>query len=119
MDGLQAVEISTPKAAYELTVLTHFAKGSTSPRGRVLLPCDPRSGEDRILVFADGRQAEAAKKLGVAYVGGEELMDPVCRSMHLITYELSYPLTCYRYSLRRFSLRKLFVHRPSCQESAN
>jgi len=74
---LKAVEIGAPRATYELTVLTHFTKGSAAPRGRVLLPHDPTSGDDRILVFADGKHAEAAKKLGVAYVGGEELVDSV------------------------------------------
>ena len=87
---MQAVEISTPRATYELTVLTHFAKGSAAPRGRVSLPHDPTSGDDRILVFADGKHAEAAKKLGVAYVGGEELVDSVCRLLCLIKYGLSY-----------------------------
>lgn len=83
---MQAVEIGAPRATYELTVLTHFTKGSAAPRGRVLLPHDPTSGDDRILVFADGKHAEAAKKLGVAYVGGEELVDSVCRPLCLITH---------------------------------
>lgn len=73
----QAVEVSSPRAAYELSVLTHFAKGSAAPRGRVSLPHDPRTGEEKILVFADGKNAEVAKKLGAAYVGGEELIDSV------------------------------------------
>jgi hypothetical protein len=119
MDESQAVEICTPRAAYELSVLTHFAKGSAAPRGRVSLPHDPRSGEERILVFADGNHAEAAKKLGVTYVGGEELIDSVCRSMHLASRGSSYPLTCHRCSPRRSSPRKLFVRRRSCQKSAS
>ena len=57
--------------------MTHYAKGSAAPRGRVSLPHDPRTSEERILVFADGKHAEAAKKMGVAYVGGEELVNDV------------------------------------------
>lgn len=58
-------------------MLTHFSKGSTAPRGRISLPHDPRTGEERILVFAEGKQAETANKLGVAYVGGEDLIPDV------------------------------------------
>lgn len=69
--------MSSPKAAYELSILTHFAKGSAAPRGRVSLPHDPRTGEEKILVFAEGKNAEVAKKLGATYVGGEELIELV------------------------------------------
>lgn len=74
---LQAVEVGKPLSAYELTIITHHAKGAAAPRGRVSLPKDPRTTADVILVFADGKQAEAAKKLGVAHVGGEELIEPI------------------------------------------
>lgn len=33
--------------------------------------------EDKILVFAEGRQAEEAKKAGAHFVGGPELIDGV------------------------------------------
>lgn len=34
--------------------------------------------EDKILVFAEGRKAEEAKKAGAHFVGGPELIDGVC-----------------------------------------
>lgn len=49
------------------------------PRGRVNLPREAKpKSEEKILVFAEGRLAEVAKKAGAHIVGGEELIDGVC-----------------------------------------
>jgi large subunit ribosomal protein L1 len=48
------------------------------PRGRVNLPREAKAkAEDKILVFAEGRQAEDAKKAGAHIVGGPELIEGV------------------------------------------
>lgn len=48
------------------------------PKGRVNLPREAKpKTEDKILVFAEGRQAEEAKKAGAHIVGGPELIDGV------------------------------------------
>jgi large subunit ribosomal protein L1 len=42
------------------------------------MPREPKPRkEDTILVFADGRQAEEAKRAGAQIVGGTELIDEV------------------------------------------
>lgn len=54
-------------------------RGSTIPKGRISLPREPKEKEkDRILVFAEGRQADEAKRAGAAIVGGAELIEGVC-----------------------------------------
>ncbi|KDQ14020.1 hypothetical protein BOTBODRAFT_44928 [Botryobasidium botryosum FD-172 SS1] len=72
---LRAVEVATPWSAYELHVVTRFVKGQPAPRGRISLPRDPRTKEEKVLVFAEGKQAEAATKIGASFVGGGELID--------------------------------------------
>jgi len=48
------------------------------PKGRVSLPRDAKPmAKDRILVFAEGKQAEEAKAAGVDIVGGPELCDGI------------------------------------------
>ncbi len=74
----QAVEVASPNATYELVVKTEMGKGSTIPKGRFLLPRQTKEqSKDRILVFAEGRQAEEAKKAGADIVGGLELVEGV------------------------------------------
>lgn len=65
-----------------------MGKGSTIPKGRFALPREPKSKtKDRILVFAEGRQAEEAKSAGADVVGGPELVDGVSRvSTHFIVW---------------------------------
>lgn len=54
-------------------------KHTAIPKGRLNWPREAKAkGEDRILVFAEGRQAEEAKKAGADIVGGLELVDGVC-----------------------------------------
>lgn len=74
----QAVEVASPKSTYELIVKTRVGNGAAVPRGRVSLPREAKpKGEDKILVFAEGRLAEDAKKAGAHIVGGVELIDGV------------------------------------------
>lgn len=74
----QAVEVAFPKSTYELTVKTKIGNGVAVPRGRVSLPREAKAkAEDKILVFAEGRLAEDAKKAGAHIVGGLELIDGV------------------------------------------
>jgi large subunit ribosomal protein L1 len=60
------------------------------PKGRVNLPREAKPGaQEKILVFAEGRQAEEAKKAGAHIVGGPELIDGVCtlRSSHSYLFD--------------------------------
>lgn len=79
--------MASPNATYELSIKTEIKSGVAVPKGRVNLPREakPRA-EDRILVFAEGRQAEEAKKAGAHIIGGTELIDGV-------SHHISYPLT--------------------------
>ena len=82
----QAVEVASPNATYELYIKTEIKNGVAVPKGRVNLPREakPRS-EETILVFAEGRLAEEAKKAGAHIVGGPELIEGV-----RLTFELFY-----------------------------
>lgn len=74
----QAVEVTRPFATYELTVKTAMPRGVAVPKGRINLPREPKPiTKDRILVFAEGRDAEIAKRAGATIVGGLELVDQV------------------------------------------
>ncbi|KAH9004166.1 ribosomal protein L1-like protein [Lactarius hatsudake] len=73
---LRAVEVGSPNATYELTIKTAMPRGAAIPKGRVSLPREPKAKiKDKILVFADGKAAEAAKKAGADIVGGPELAE--------------------------------------------
>ncbi|KAF9502169.1 ribosomal protein L1 [Pleurotus eryngii] len=83
---LRAVEVAKPNATYELFVKTQIKNGVAIPKGRVNLPREAKSKtEDKILVFAEGRQAEEAKKAGAHVVGGPELIDAVISNRHQAT----------------------------------
>src|ERR1700691_6004622 len=74
----ESVEVGSPNATYELTIKTAMPRGATIPKGRVSLPREPKpKAKDKILVFADGKAAEAAKKAGADIVGGAELAEAV------------------------------------------
>lgn len=63
---------------FELYVKTEMGNGVAVPKGRFKLPRQVKSqAEDRILVFAEGKLAEEAKKAGAHIVGGLELIDGV------------------------------------------
>ena len=76
--SIKAVEVASPTATFELVVKTEMGKGSTIPKGRYNLPRETKpQSKDRILVFAEGRQAEDAKRAGADIVGGLELVEGV------------------------------------------
>ncbi|KAI8981201.1 ribosomal protein L1 [Trametes punicea] len=83
---LRAVEVASPNATYELVIKTEMGKGSTIPKGRFNLPRETKpQAKDRILVFAEGRQAEEAKKAGADIVGGLELVEGIINGRHQAT----------------------------------
>lgn len=54
-------------------------RGTTIPKGRINLPREAKAKpKDRVLVFAEGRQADEAKRAGAEFVGGTELIEGVC-----------------------------------------
>ncbi|OSD06140.1 ribosomal protein L1 [Trametes coccinea BRFM310] len=83
---LRAVEVASPNATYELVIKTEMGKGTTIPKGRFNLPRETKAqAKDRILVFAEGRQAEEAKKAGADIVGGLELIEGIINGRHQAT----------------------------------
>jgi large subunit ribosomal protein L1 len=80
----QAVEVAAPNSTYELFIKTEMKSGVAVPKGRISLPREAKpKSEDKILVFAEGRQAEDAKKAGAHIVGGPELIDAVRPMVYL------------------------------------
>lgn len=56
-----------------------MSRGAPIPTGRINIPREAKPRKEyRVLVFADGRQADEAKKAGAHVVGGLELVDAVC-----------------------------------------
>jgi len=89
---LRAVEVGRPNATFELFVKTQMKSGVAVPKGRVTLPRDAKpKSEDKILVFAEGRQAEEAKRAGAHVVGGPELIEAVLKNRHQATTILCTP----------------------------
>jgi large subunit ribosomal protein L1 len=89
---LRAVEVASPSSTYELTVKTEMKSGVAVPKGRINLPREAKpKSQDRILVFAEGRQAEEAKKAGAHIVGGPELVDGIINNRHHATTILCTP----------------------------
>ncbi|KAJ7016845.1 ribosomal protein L1-like protein [Mycena alexandri] len=76
---LRAVEVARPHGAYELYVKTDLrGAGIAVPKGRINIPREPKpKAEDTIMVFAEGRPAEEAKRLGAQIVGGTEMIEGV------------------------------------------
>ena len=78
MSRRQAVEAARPYSTYELVIKTAMKRGSAIPKGRINLPRQAKAKtKDRVLVFAEGRQAEEAKHAGADIVGGTELIEGV------------------------------------------
>jgi large subunit ribosomal protein L1 len=68
-------------------------KGSTIPKGRVSLPREPKpKPKDKVLVFADGKAAEEAKRAGADIVGGAELVEGVCELFRTVCLEIDFGL---------------------------
>ncbi|KAL1703773.1 ribosomal protein L1-like protein [Schizophyllum commune] len=75
---LRAVEVASPNCSYELFVKTTLGSGMAVPKGRVSLPREAKPPkEDKILVFAEGKKAEEARKAGAHIVGGTELIEGI------------------------------------------
>lgn len=108
----QAVEVARPNSTYELVIRTAMSRGAPIPTGRINLPREAKPRKEyRILVFADGRQADEAKKAGAHVVGGLELVDAVC---YLVLPPL--PLLRINHRLRKANTtaaRPSFAHHPS------
>ncbi|KAG6334023.1 hypothetical protein ID866_5066 [Astraeus odoratus] len=80
---LRAVEVARPHSTYELTIRTAMSRGAPVPTGRINLPREAKAKkENRILVFAEGRQAEEARRAGAHVVGGLELVESVAAGKH-------------------------------------
>lgn len=89
---LRAVEVASPNATYELQIRTVVGSGMAIPKGRVNLPREPKAKpEDIILVFAEGRLADEAKKAGAHIVGGLELVEQVASGRSLASTILCTP----------------------------
>ncbi|KAG1771309.1 ribosomal protein L1 [Suillus occidentalis] len=79
IDVIRAVEVAKANATYELVIKTAMSRGSIIPKGRIALHRETKARpEDRILVFAEGRQADEARNAGAHIVGGIELADGIC-----------------------------------------
>jgi len=89
---LRSAEVASPRSLYELVIKTEIGNGTAVPRGRVNLPREakPRA-EDKILVFAEGRLADEAKKAGAHIVGGPELIEGILNNRHRATTILCTP----------------------------
>jgi large subunit ribosomal protein L1 len=75
---IQSVEVGSPNATYELTIKTAMPRGSTIPKGRISLAREPKAKpKDKVLVFAEGKPAEEARRAGADIVGGAELVEGV------------------------------------------
>ncbi|KAH9997794.1 ribosomal protein L1-like protein [Russula compacta] len=89
---LRSVEVGSPNATYELTIKTAMPRGSVIPKGRVSLSREPKAKpKDKVLVFADGKTAEEAKRAGADIVGGAELIEAVASGRIQATLFLSTP----------------------------
>ncbi|KAL6307657.1 ribosomal protein L1 [Sparassis latifolia] len=87
---LRAVEVASPNATYELVIKTAMSKGTVIPKGRFSLPREAKSSnKDRILVFAEGKLADEARKAGADIVGGPEIVDGVVSGRYQATMFLS------------------------------
>lgn len=90
---MQAVEVASPKNTYELFIKTEIKSGIAVPKGRVNLPREAKpSSEEKILVFAEGRQAEEARKAGAHIIGGTELVDGVSGGLSCQRFSWTYCL---------------------------
>lgn len=81
-------------------------KNSAGVRGRVTLPQDPRVESDTVLVFAEPNSASRrlAEEVGVTYLGGDELFEPLLNGEINPTKVLSSPgmLPAVTQALARF-----------------
>ncbi|PAV22135.1 ribosomal L1 [Pyrrhoderma noxium] len=89
---LRAVEVAKPESTYELIIKTAMGRGTTIPKGRINLPREAKpKNKDRVLVFAEGRQADEAKRAGAEFVGGTEMIEGVASGRYPATLILCTP----------------------------
>lgn len=63
-----------------------MGRGTAIPKGRINLPREAKTKtKDRVFVFAEGRQADEAKRAGAEFVGGTDLIDAVRKSKKTLT----------------------------------
>lgn len=68
---------------FELYIKTVIGNGVAVPKGRYKLPREAKpKAEETILVFAEGRLADEARRAGAHIVGGLDLVDKVRSSIH-------------------------------------
>ncbi|KIJ22150.1 hypothetical protein PAXINDRAFT_63981, partial [Paxillus involutus ATCC 200175] len=80
---LRAVEVARPNSTYELVIRTAMSRGAPIPTGRINLPREAKPRKEyRILVFAEGRQADEARRAGAHVVGGLDLVEAVAEGKH-------------------------------------
>lgn len=104
--------MAAPNATYELVIKTLMERGATIPKGRYSLPRETKqTSQDRILVFAEGKAADEAKRAGADIVGGPELIDGVRNHVtfpfFLMSSPASYRLLVVDTKLRCFSARQI------------
>lgn len=113
----QAVEVAAPNSTYELVIKTLLERGAAIPKGRYSLPRETKqTSHDRILVFAEGKAADEAKRAGADIVGGPELIDGV-RIILVTVCSLTDVETSYRSSAADTRLRCSCAHRTSFAQS--
>jgi large subunit ribosomal protein L1 len=84
--------VARPAATYELVIKTAMPKGTTIPKGRINLPRPAKTKtKDIVCVFAEGRQADEAKRAGADIVGGAEIVDGVASGRIQATTFVSTP----------------------------
>ncbi|KAI0720178.1 ribosomal protein L1 [Fomitopsis betulina] len=89
---LRAVEVAAPNSTYELVIKTLLERGAAIPKGRYSLPRETKqTSHDRILVFAEGKAADEAKRAGADIVGGPELIDGIISGRHQASMFLCTP----------------------------
>lgn len=75
---LQAIEVINPKASIDMCIKTRLSTNTTLPKGPFHLPKHvPTKNENTFVVFASGRDAEAAKNAGAHFVGGSDMIEHV------------------------------------------
>ncbi|KAF9225374.1 ribosomal protein L1 [Gyrodon lividus] len=80
---LRAVEVARPNSTYELVIRTAMSRGAPIPTGRINLSREAKPRKEyRILVFAEGRQADEARRAGAHVVGGLDLVEAVAEGKH-------------------------------------
>lgn len=89
------MEVASPNSTYELIIKTLMGKGTAVPKGRYNLPRETKEAtKDRILVFAEGKQADEARRAGADIVGGPELVDGVRFVLWLSSWAYSREANC-------------------------